>query len=99
VSNSSRSCCTATCARSPLVDERAFRHVIEQNQQSIDATLHHTRGRCSPKASRQSSPNSGRTVSFVRAHSTHRDHFVQTIVIARSSDRDRSEATLGTSVL
>jgi hypothetical protein len=66
VSNSSRSCCTATCARSPLVDERAFRHVNEQNQQSIDATLHHTRGRCSPKASRQSSPNSGRTVSFVR---------------------------------
>jgi hypothetical protein len=33
------------------------------------------------------------------AYSSHRDHFVQTIVIARSSDRDRSEATLGTSVL
>jgi hypothetical protein len=32
------------------------------------------------------------------AHSIHRDHFVQAIVIARSSDRDRSEATLGTSV-
>ena len=31
--------------------------------------------------------------------STHRDHFVQTIVIRLSSDRDRSEATSGTSVL
>jgi hypothetical protein len=40
-----------------------------------------------------------RQVYIPNAHSTHRDHFVQTIVIARSSDRDRSEATLGTSVL
>ena len=32
------------------------------------------------------------------AYSIHRGHFVQAIVIARSSDRDRSEATLGTSV-
>jgi hypothetical protein len=37
--------------------------------------------------------------SKLPAHSTHRDQFVQTIVIERSSDRDRSEATLGTSVL
>jgi len=33
------------------------------------------------------------------AHSSHRDHFVQRIVITRSSDRDRSEATFGTSAL
>ena len=33
------------------------------------------------------------------AHSSHRDHLVQTIVITHSSDRDRSEATLGMSVL
>jgi hypothetical protein len=33
------------------------------------------------------------------AHSSHRDHFVHPIVITRSSDRDRSEATRGTSAL
>ena len=38
------------------------------------------------------------TIVPVDAHSSHRDHFVQAIVITRSSDRDRSEATLGTSV-
>jgi hypothetical protein len=35
----------------------------------------------------------------ITAHSSHRDHFVQSIVITRSSDRDRSEATRGTSAL
>ena len=37
--------------------------------------------------------------TYQAAHSSHRDHFVQPIVITRSSDRDRSEATRGTSAL